>query len=78
MSLDPSAPPPSGTDERQALRIASLERRIRTLEAYIAGGGSQLPVVSALPTAGRKGRILFNAGDGKVYADTGSSWSALN
>lgn len=75
--VDPAAPPPSGLDSRVQARLEVLERKINSLESFINGGASgQFPVVSSLPTAGRKGRVVFNSSDSKVYVDTGSAWVA--
>jgi hypothetical protein len=78
MPLPPADPrrPPAGTpQERSSERIAALERRIRNLESYLNGGAvQQIPVVAALPAAGRKGRAVILDSDSKLYRDNGSSW----
>jgi len=33
---------------------------------------------SSLPSAGNKGRIVFNTNDNKLYYDNGSSWVAFS
>lgn len=77
MPVDPAQPPRLSGAGRDAERIASLERRLRALETQLQGGAtSAIPVVAALPAAGREGRLLKLASGG-VYVDTGSGWTAL-
>lgn len=80
MALKPGIPDPINRDPLQKAyaRIADLERRVANLERMLNGGAaSQLPVYSALPTAGRQGRIVILATDGKIYRDTGAAWVAV-
>lgn len=81
MPLTPLNPrrPPSGTPEgRTADRLAALERRFKTLEGSYSGGASMtIPVVTSLPTAGRKGRLVILDSDSKLWRDNGSSWVAV-
>lgn len=74
MPIDPAIPPAGTPDARLADRVAQLERQLRALEQFLAGGGVQIPVVTALPTAGRQGRLLILASDGKIYKDSGAAW----
>jgi hypothetical protein len=76
MAVDPTIPPSSNPDDRQNQRLAQLERKVRALEALVAGGANQIAVVTALPTAGRQGRIVVLTSDHKLYVDTGSAWAA--
>jgi len=77
MPVDPNIPPPTSPEDRLADRLARIERELRTLTALVNGGASsQLPVVSALPAAGREGRLVKLQAGG-VYIDTGSSWAVL-
>lgn len=69
MPIDPAIPRTGGATERVFERLAALERRIAVLEA-----NSALPVVAALPAAGRAGRVVMLASDGKLYRDTGAAW----
>jgi hypothetical protein len=76
--IQPGRPPATSHDARVAERLAALERRVRTLEAYFSGGSTQqVPLVQSLPSPGRKGRLVMLAGDGKVYRDTGAAWTAV-
>ncbi len=78
MPVDPAIPPPVHPDARLHERIAALERIVRTLSAYLNGGSvQQAPVVSALPAAGRQGRLVILSTDSKLYRDNGSSWVAI-
>lgn len=76
MPLDPWIPPGTSPDARLADRLAKLEREVRDLQRFLAGGGIQAPVVTALPTFGRKGRLVVLASDNKLYLDTGAAWVA--
>lgn len=77
MPLDPYRPPQLDPHARLLDRIAELERQMRSLLAFLQGGCvSQIPVVDALPSAGREGRLLGLSTNGKVYYDNGSSWVA--
>jgi hypothetical protein len=77
--LNPKRPPSLDPDSRASDRIAALERRLRTLEGVQSGGSTQnsSPLVTALPTAGRKGRTVILSSDGKLYRDSGSAWVAI-
>lgn len=76
--IDPARPPSGDTSARVAVRLAALERRLRTLEGLLNGGATQqVPVVMSLPTAGRKGRLVIFDGDSKLYRDNGTSWVAV-
>jgi hypothetical protein len=59
-------------------RLADLEQRLRNMEAYLQGGTvQQIPVVTALPVAGRAGRLVMLDSDKLVYRDTGVTWLPL-
>ena len=77
--INPGQPPPGTIEARTAQRLAALERRLKTLEGLLSGGSSQqpAPVVGSLPTAGRLGRQVILASDGKLYRDNGASWVAI-
>lgn len=78
MPVNPAAPPPDGRDARVADRLQTLERKMRTIEQFMQGGvTSQIPVVAALPTAGRQGRILMLQSTSAIYRDTGSTWTLV-
>jgi hypothetical protein len=48
------------------------------MEAYLQGGTvQQIPVVTALPVAGRAGRLVMLDSDKLVYRDTGVTWLPL-
>lgn len=75
MPLDPRLPPPDDVLSRFADRVAALERQMRDLQSFMQGGVlSQIPVVTALPAAGRKGRLVMLASTSAIYKDNGSSW----
>lgn len=75
MPADPRRPSAGSLDERLVARIADLERQVRTMASYVNGGAaSQLPVVLALPAAGRVGRALVLRSNGKLYVDDGLNW----
>lgn len=75
MPLDPAIPPALDLTQRLQQRIADLEFRLRAIEAYMQGGSvGQIPVVAALPAAGRIGRLLMLSTDQHVYKDTGAAW----
>lgn len=75
MPLNPAIPPPDDPMSRFADSLANLDRRLRNIEAFMQGGvTSQIPVVAALPAAGRKGRLLMLASTSAIYKDNGSSW----
>lgn len=77
MALNPALPEPTGQAQRLVTEVAALMRRVETLERALQGGtASAHPVVDALPAAGRAGRVLMLASDGKLYADTGAAWVA--
>ena len=78
MTLDPSRPPSLDPDVRVYERLAELERQMREIRAYMQGGAlQQVPVVDALPTAGRKGRVVMLATDNLLYRDDGTSWALV-
>jgi len=78
MSLDPYRPPGVDPNLRLYERIADLERQVRELRAYVQGGSvQQVPVVDALPTAGRKGRLVMLDSDNLLYRDTGTAWALV-
>ena len=77
MPVDPAIPPAGSGEQRLQERVAQLERRLAALEQFLSGGGVQIPVVSALPTHGRQGRLLILASDGQIYKDTGSAWTVV-
>jgi hypothetical protein len=75
MPLDPRVPLPDDPMSRFADRIAGLERELRDLKQFMQGGvTAQIPVVAALPAAGRQGRLLMLASTSAIYKDNGSSW----
>lgn len=60
--------------------VRELERRVAALEARPsraeeAGG---VALVSSLPPAGIRGRIVFDTATGKFYGDTGTAWVAFH
>lgn len=76
MPVDPAGLPSRDPQERLLERLAALEREVRSLTALVNGGAAgQIPVVQTLPAAGRAGRLVFLASDGKVYKDTGAAWA---
>jgi hypothetical protein len=75
MPIDPASPPSGDSQLRLLERLANLERELRTIKSTLSGGATaQLPVVAALPPAGRLGRLLILSTDGHVYRDTGAAW----
>lgn len=75
MPIDPSIPDSIQPDVRTLAKISNLERRVQTLESQLQGGAvPSVPLVSALPGAGRKGRVVMLVSDFKLYADTGTAW----
>ncbi len=75
---DPHVPFSTDAIGRLHEKIGSLERRLRALETWSSGGSTQqVPAAAALPTAGRKGRVMFNTSDNKLYVDNGSSWVVI-
>jgi hypothetical protein len=78
MPSDPAAPPHLASEARVYQRLAELESRMRNVESYLQGGSTQqVPVVTALPTAGREGRVVKVAGDNRLWVDTGTAWVAV-
>ena len=78
MPVDPSQPPQLEPSARVYQRLADIEARMRAVESYLQGGATQqVPVVSALPTAGRKGRVVMLDSDNLLYRDTGAAWVAV-
>lgn len=75
MPHDPRLPPPDDAMSRLADRLAAVERKQRDMEQFMQGGvTAAIPVVTALPAAGRKGRLVMLASTSAVYKDNGSSW----
>ena len=60
--------------------IRDLERRIARLESRPsrAEEAGAVALVSSLPAAGIKGRIVFDLATGKFYGDTGTAWVAFH
>lgn len=78
MPFDPAQPPQLEPGRRVYQRLSELEGRLRSVESYLQGGATQqVPVVAALPTAGREGRVVKVAGDNRLWVDTGSAWVAV-
>jgi hypothetical protein len=78
MSVDPAQPPNLDAGARVFQRLADLERRLGNVESYMQGGATQqVPVVAALPTAGREGRVVKVAADNRLWVDTGAAWVAV-
>lgn len=78
MPVDPAQLPPLEPGARVYQRLSDLERRLGTVESYLQGGATQqVPVVTALPTAGREGRVVKVAGDNRLWVDTGAAWVAV-
>jgi hypothetical protein len=78
MPVDPYRPPSLDPGARVYERLADLEQRLRNMEAYLQGGTvQQIPVVTALPVAGRAGRLVMLDSDKLVYRDTGVTWLPL-
>jgi hypothetical protein len=76
--VDPYRPPSLDSGARVYDRLADLEQRLRNIEAYLQGGTvQQVPVVAALPAAGREGRVLKVSGDSRLWVDTGVAWEAV-
>ncbi len=76
-ALLPQRPPAGSFEQRVAERLAAIDRTLRAIEAQVSGGTvAQFPVVTALLPAGRKGRAVVLAGDGKLYVDNGVAWIA--
>lgn len=77
MPLDPFPPPQLDPDARLLARIGELERQLRTIQQFLQGGSvGQIPVVSALPSGQRAGRLVGLSTNGKLYYDNGTSWVA--
>jgi hypothetical protein len=75
MGINPAAPPSLDPQARLMDRIATLERKMRTIEGFLSGGSvQQVPVVDVLPTAGREGRQVYLSTTNKLYLDNGASW----
>ncbi len=72
---DPFAPlnPEPGAQVWQ--RLAALERKLRELETSTVAAA--IPVVAALPAAGREGRVMKVSGNPSLWLDTGAAWVAV-
>lgn len=71
MPVDPSIPQAGTAEGRLYERVAALERQLADLQTHSQG---EVPVVAALPTAGRVGRVRILASDGHLYRDIGTGW----
>jgi hypothetical protein len=70
--------PSTTTGEQLARRLADLEARVKQLESQLQGGAVlRVPVVTALPTAGSKGRVVMLDSDSLLYRDNGAAWVAV-
>jgi hypothetical protein len=77
MPLDPAVPGATSPEGRLMERLAALEKKVRNMEQYHSGGTTQqFPLVTVLPTAGRKGRAVVLSSNSKLYIDNGVAWIA--
>jgi hypothetical protein len=75
---NPKAPPPTEGLARIWAKLAELDRRLSNSESYFNGGAAaQVPVVDALPPAGRLGRLVILRADGKLWRDDSTTWVAV-
>lgn len=78
MPLDPAVPPIPGPEGRLLERLARMDSDYGPAARLMPGGASpSVPVVEALPDAGRQGRIVMLQATSTVYIDNGTSWVPL-